>query len=229
MLKRFFPKSRERNTLIKGANGKLFGNAYWTDIYRRGDDVDGSFNAREHARYLYSLFTLLKIRVRSIIDFGFGKGILLREFSKAFVPTRIVGVDPSLPMLQNIKSSEWIRKYNVAIIQNSIQDLDSSKLKYAPFDLGICNSVLQYIPDPEFNLVAEKISHLSKYVYFTIPTDEDYKRMKREIKFQDPYAFARSKNFYLKKLKPFFTFVSFNVLESRIVKEQKFEDEIFRF
>ncbi|MCE9500202.1 MAG: class I SAM-dependent methyltransferase [Leptospira sp.] len=229
MLKKLFPEISGQKKIIQGANGKLFEQAYWSDIYGRGDDVDGTFNAKEHARYLHSLFSLLKIRIRSIFDFGFGKGVLLREFSKLFEPLKIVAVDPSVQMVEAIRTCDWIRKYNAAIIHNSIQDLEPAKFKYAPFDLGICNSVLQYIPDSELQTAVEKISLLAKYVYFTVPTDQDYDRMKKEIKFQDPYAYHRSKNFYLKKLKPFFTFVSFNVLESRIVKECQFEDEIFRF
>ena len=47
-----------------------------------GSIIDGVHNAKEHARYIKSILNLADVEVTSIADFGFGKGILLREFVK---------------------------------------------------------------------------------------------------------------------------------------------------
>lgn len=192
-----------------------------------GSIIDGIHNAKDHAAYIYHTLKLADFAVKTLADFGFGKGILLKEFASKFKPSKILALDPSREMVEELKKSSWIRKYNSKIIHATLQDYDHKKGK--PFDLVICNSILQYIPDKEVSEVFKKLSLLAKYVYFAVPTERDYEYMKREMDFVDPYAFNRPKEFYVKAISPYFTGVSLNLLESRaLIKESGFVYEFFR-
>ena len=69
--------------------------------------IDGVDNAKEHAKYLKSALTLGEIQVVSIGDFGFGKGILLKEMAKEFKPKRIIAIDPSKEANDKLKKQKW--------------------------------------------------------------------------------------------------------------------------
>jgi hypothetical protein len=191
--------------------------------------IDGIDNAKEHARYLKSILDLGEISVESIGDFGFGKGILLREIVKEFKPKQIIAIDPSKEANDKLKRQPWIQKYSYKIENTTLENFKESKIK-KPLDLGICNSILQYVPSQEITTVFDKLSRLCRYVYFSVPTKVDYDYMKKELDFIDPYAYSREKKFYLKKLAPHFTIVSLNLLESKIhTRESGFLYEFFRF
>lgn len=220
-------KKAESDYLAYGANGQPFETSYWKEIYGTGVDVDASFNAREHAKYIKSLMDLMQIPVHSLADFGFGKAILLKETVKALDPGRIFAIDPSEEMIDSIAGQKWIRGYNLSFLHSTIQDLDPKYFVGAPFDLGICNSVVQYIDKSELKGIFRKLHSIVRYLYFTVPTKNDYERMKKEIYFTDPYAHARSKSTYEKLVRPYFRRVAFNLLESRIVENSQFSDEFF--
>jgi len=205
----------------RGANNLPFDSTYWNEIYGDGYDVDGTFNAKEHAKYLKAIFDLMNIEVRSLLDVGFGKGILLKEFAAAFRPARIVAIDPSEERIQEILRKKWIQKYNIAI---KCGDISSSKI-HGQYTLAIFNSVAQYIPG-DLEIIFKKLSRVARYVYFSAPTDKDYVRMKKEVRFTDPYAHHRSRKEYLAAISPWYNIVSYNLLE-RKSKSTKFNDEIF--
>ncbi|EQA46599.1 methyltransferase domain protein [Leptospira broomii serovar Hurstbridge str. 5399] len=218
---------KDSDYIAYGANGLPFERSYWKEIYGTGVDVDASFNAREHAKYIKSLMELMQIPVYSLADFGFGKALLLKEMVKAFQPGRIFGIDPSEEMIDAIGSQKWIRGYNLSFLHSTIQEMDPKYFVGAPFDLGICNSVVQYIEKDELKGVFGKLHSIVRYLYFTVPTKKDYTRMKKEIYFSDPFAHERSKDFYEKLIRPYFRRVAFNLLESRIVENSQFSDEFF--
>lgn len=220
-------KQELSDDLTLGANGLPFEMAYWRDIYGSGADVDATFNAKEHARYARSILSLMEINVNSIADFGFGKAILLKEMVKIFKPGRIMAIDPSEQMLDELLAQKWIRAWNISILNTTVQELDLSYFVYLPVDLGICNSVVQYIQG-DLRPVFEKLHKIVKYLYFSVPTKNDYIRMKKDIYFEDPYAYVRTKKQYLKMLKPYFRRVSFNLLESRLISDFRFTDELFK-
>ena len=69
----------------------------------------------------------------------------------------------------------------------------------------------------------------ARFSYFSVPTKNDYLRMENELNFKDKYASSRTKTFYLEILNKYFTRVSFNVLESKIVREHSyFTAELYR-
>jgi 2-polyprenyl-3-methyl-5-hydroxy-6-metoxy-1,4-benzoquinol methylase len=191
--------------------------------------IDGVDNAKEHAKYLKSALTLGEIQVVSIGDFGFGKGILLKEMAKEFKPKRIIAIDPSKEANDKLKKQKWIKQFSLSVQRTTLEELNESKIK-KPLDLGICNSIFQYIPTNKVSFAFAKLSRLCKYVYFSVPTKVDYEYMKKELDFIDPYAHVRDKKFYLKSISPHFTIVSLNLLESKVYnRESGFLYEFFRF
>ncbi len=194
-----------------------------------GSIIDGIHNAKEHALYTKSILDLGEMDVNSIADFGFGKGILLREFVKVFKPKQILAIDPSKEAFDNLSKQKWLKKVKHKILQTTIENFPQSR-NSKPFDLGICNSIFQYISDKDVSSSFVKLSKLCKYIYFSVPTKVDYDYMKKELNFIDPYANSRTKEFYLKTLKPYFTLVSYNLLESKVhMKDSGFTYEFFRF
>ncbi|MCZ8343760.1 MAG: class I SAM-dependent methyltransferase [Leptospira sp.] len=212
-----------------GKNGKGFNEEYWVEIYGTGLDVDGSYNAKEHASYLHSLFKLMEIPVYRIADFGFGKGILLREFVRAFSPVKVYAVDASKDAFEELKKKDWVRKSDKYHIYNqNLETFELAKLEKTPVELGICNSVLQYLPDSKIPDVLERLAKYCNYLYFTVPTNIDYADMKSEMKFVDPYAFSRPKKKYKKWISRDFEIVGYNLLQSKWLGDKGFKEDFFR-
>jgi len=212
-----------------GKNGKKFETEYWKEIYGSGLDVDGSYNAKQHAAYLHSLFQLMEISVYKIADFGFGKGILLREFVKTFAPVKVYAVDASEEAYLDLQKKDWVKKSEkYEVYHSSLEEFTLKKLEKEPVDLAICNSVLQYLPEQVLPDVVEKIAKYSNYLYFTVPTKVDYDEMRKEMKFTDPYAFERSQKYYRKLLTRDFEVVGYNLLQSKWLGEKGFKEEFFR-
>lgn len=194
-----------------------------------GSIIDGVDNAKQHAFYIKSILDLAEVEVLSLCDFGFGNGILLKEFVMKLKPKLIIAIDPSKEAIDQLKKQSWITKLNHKIYQTTIEKLDQSKIN-KPFDLGICNSIVQYIPNKDITFVFQKMATLCKYLYFSVPTIADYNYMLNELEFTDPYANKRTKKFYLNRLSPYFTIVSYNLLESKSIPSGSgFVYEFFRF
>ncbi|TGL61869.1 class I SAM-dependent methyltransferase [Leptospira ognonensis] len=223
-------KSLLKKTIIgTGKNGKKFDSEYWKEIYGSGLDVDGSYNAKQHAAYLHALFQLMEIPVYKIADFGFGKGILLREFTKAFAPVKVYAVDASEDAFFELQKKDWVKKSDkYHVFHSSLEDFKLAKLEKEPVELGICNSVIQYLPDSVLPEVMEKLAKYCNYLYFTVPTKSDYDEMRKEMQFVDPYAFERSQKYYRKLVSRDFEVVGYNLLQSKWLGEKGFKEEFFR-
>ncbi|BDA80705.1 methyltransferase [Leptospira kobayashii] len=212
-----------------GKNGKEFDETYWSEIYGNGLDVDGSYNAKQHAQYLHTLFQLMEIPVYKIADFGFGKAILLREFVRSFAPVKVFAVDASKDAYEDLLKKDWVKKSDKFHIYHSpLESFHLAKLEREPVELGICNSVIQYLPDSVLDQLLEKLAKYCNYLYFTVPTKEDYAVMKKEMNFVDPYAYQRSAKQYRKLLSRDFEIVSYNLLQSKWLGEKGFKEEVFR-
>ncbi|MCB1191415.1 MAG: class I SAM-dependent methyltransferase [Leptospiraceae bacterium] len=218
----------KHSVLTSAANGLAFDKKYWKTVYRDEIDIDGTYNSKDHARYIASLFTLCEIEVYSMADFGFGKANLLEDFVKLLKPDKVYAIEPSWEMVDKLSKSRWISGLDISIIHSSIQDFTILNIEQNPLDFTICNSVFQYIGRDIENMF-QKLSRITKYLYFSVPTDKDYDRMKKELGFNDPYAYQRPLHFYMEALKPHFTVVSFNLLESKCFDSTGFPDELYRF
>lgn len=200
---------------------------YFKLIYPKGETIDGDFNAKDHAKYLKSLFILMGYHPSSIFDFGFGKGNLLKEVSKALECTRVGGCDVSSFAHQRLKNKPWSKDWT--LVQSKLSQL---KVPKKPYHLGLCNSVLQYLDDNEMKDATRIIAQSCKYVYLHVPSDEDYRLLKRDLKFEDPFANKRKNKIYLNQLSKHFTFVSWGLLESKKFTNHKnsiFMDSLYRF
>ncbi len=199
---------------------------YWSEIYANRL-IDGTFNATKHADYIKSIFSLSEFPIRKIADIGFGKGKLLEAVSKKLHLEQILALDVSALMVDALKKKNWIGKYNIAILHSRFEEFNVDYLLKFPIDLVIANSVFQYIEDVEPNV--KKLASIARFCYFSVPTKNDYLRMENEMGFIDKYAFSRTKEFYTKILSKYFTRVSFNVLESKLVREHSyFPAELYR-
>lgn len=207
---------------------------YWNENYSEPQSMDCIGNAKEHTQYLKSFFELELVDVSSIIDLGFGYGYLFQKMMKTFIPYRARGIEPSKlayskatarklkPVestkltLDNISITEWIQEENS---------------KNNTFDLGICTSVFQYIPDKDLKKIIPVMAQRIKYLYLTVPTDIELDRQIDELNFKDKYALRRTRAHYRKLLSSHFTNISSKVWESKVFFEEKtshFTDLLYR-
>jgi hypothetical protein len=182
---------------------KSFEKEYWDHNYSDPSTMDGIGNAKDHVNYLKAFLELEMVDVSSIIDLGFGYGYLFQKMLKAFIPYRARKLKP-------------VESTKLELLNESIQQwcnrTDSKKLS---FDLGLCNSVFQYIPDKELKEIIPVLSKRIKYLYLTVPTDMELDRQIEELEFNDTYAIRRSREFYRKILSKHFTNISSKLWESK--------------
>ena len=207
--------SKEGTREGKKASGEGgFPKDYWTSNYSDPDSMDCIGNVKEHFAYLDSLFNLEMIEIRSMVDLGFGLGAMIKEGRKKFSLKKVCGVEPSPYAFETMDA--WKKRYGIKNLtlknMGMAQWLDKTKGCY---DLGLCNSVLQYLTTKDLEAAIPLLSRRVKYLYLTVPTDLELDFQIRDHKFKDYYARRRSQSFYQKLLKKNFTFISSRLLESR--------------
>jgi hypothetical protein len=210
-----------------------FDKTYWDKNYSDPMSMDGIGNAKEHAKYLKAFFAVEGVNVESMIDFGFGYGHLFRAMMRTFVPERAVGIEPSPYIFKKARIDKWrpVESTRLHLLEEDLKTW-AKKNRREKFDLGICTSVFQYLTNDELNEILPVIAAKVKYLYLTVPTDEELKRQVSEMEFKDEYALHRGREEYLKLLRPHFTFISARVLESkRAFTEEStaFTDLLFRY
>lgn len=206
---------------------KPFDQSYWDQNYTDLKSIDGIGNVKDHSRYLSAYFNLEGFEVESLVDLGFGYGHLLKEMVRTFKPHRVEGIEPSPPAFKRVKLS-GAKLYQEDLL-TWCQHPSRPKTK---FDLGVSNSVFQYIPDRELKLILPLLAQRVRYLYLTVPTDIEYQRQHAELEFQDPWAIVRTRAQYHKLLRPHFTFISSRMLESKHFYDDQttpFQDLLFRF
>lgn len=212
-----------------------FDKTYWDKNYSDPMSMDGIGNAKDHVQYLKSFFKVEHVDISTVIDLGFGYGHLFREMLKAFIPNRAVGIEPSdyafkkakLDKLRPVASTD-LKLYHEDLLTWCRTD----RKKQNQFDLGICTSVFQYLSDKELKEALPILSQRIKYLYLTVPTDEEFKRQVSELDFKDEYATHRSRDKYQRMIRPYFTFVSARVLESKHYFNEEsthFTDLLYRY
>ncbi len=205
---------------------KGFDQRYWREQYAEPATIDGIGNVRDHSRYVSAFFNLEGVEVRSLIDLGFGLGHLLREMRRTFKPRLVHGIEPSEYAFKKL------RLPGARLWQQDLLDWARDEKKERIYDLALCNSVLQYLSEKELKEVLPVLARRSRFLYLTVPTDVEYQRQKCELDFVDPWAKVRTREQYLKLLRPHFSFLSTRILESKVhFNEQTtpFQDLLFRF
>ena len=212
-----------------------FDKTYWDKNYSQPMTMDGIGNAKEHVRYLKSFLAVEHVEITSVIDLGFGYAHLFREMLKAFIPYRAVGIEPSPYAFKKAKPDK-LRPVESTDLKLFEEDLltwcRTDRKKNNNFDLGICTSVLQYLTDKEIKEVMPILSKRIKYLYLTVPTNLELGRQISELEFKDEYAIHRTREQYQKLIRPYFTFVSSRVLESKHFFDEEstlFTDLLYRY
>ncbi len=219
----------KENGGVSGENG--FSEDYWASNYSDPESMDCIGNVKEHFAYLSSLFNLEVIEINSMVDLGFGLGAMIKEGRKKFALKKICGVEPSFYAFETME--KWKSKYGIKNLtlknMGMAQWLEKTKGKY---DLGLCNSVLQYLTNKELEEAIPLLSRRVKFLYLTVPTDVELDFQIRDHKFKDYYARRRTRAFYQKLLKKHFTFISNRLLESRYFFDEEttlFTNLLYRF
>lgn len=216
-----------------------FSKEYWDVNYKDADEMDNIVNAREHADYLKAILSLEYVDVSSVIDLGFGLGVLFKEVLNRFQPYRAHGIEPSVhpfelmskKKLTSIESTKLTLE-NIDLVSWAKKAIKSESKKEKTFDLGLCTSVFQYLSDEEIEFILPIMAQRIRYLYFSVPTNLELKRQVTDLEFKDEYAIHRTREKYLKMLRPHFTFVSSRLLESRVHFNDdttNFTDLLFRF
>lgn len=196
--------------------------------------MDGIGNAKDHARYLKSYFAIEHVDISSVVDLGFGYGHLFREMLKTFIPHTALGLEPSPHAFKKAKPDKLrpVESTKLTLLQQDLLTWCRSDKKTKPFDLGICTSVFQYIPDKDLKEIIPILSKRVKYLYLTVPTNVELQRQVSELDFKDEYAIHRTRDQYQKLLRQNFTFISSRVLESKFFFDEEsspFTDLLFRY
>jgi hypothetical protein len=212
---------------------KGFDQRYWEKNYSDPMSMDGIGNAKEHAKYLKSYFGVEFVDISSMIDLGFGHGYLFKEMLKTFNPHKALGIEPSEYIFKKAKPHKW-----KPVDSTQLDILNTDLLSWCKkpstqiFDLGICTSVFQYIPTKELKIILPILSKRIKYLYLTVPTEVELNRQISELEFKDEYALRRSRSKYQALLRPYFTFISSRVLESKFHFNEEstlFTDLLYRY
>lgn len=219
---------------ILGAEG--FSKEYWDVNYSEPEEMDNIVNAKEHAAYMEALFKLEYVDISSVIDLGFGLGILFKEVLRTFKPYRAYGIEPSKHPFELVSKKKLTNIESIKLNIENIDLLTWAKKKQPKdekiFDLGLCTSVFQYLSDEEIEFILPIMAKRIRYLYFSVPTNLELKRQIEDLEFKDEYAIHRTREKYLKLLKPHFTFISSRLLESRVhftEESTHFTDLLFRF
>lgn len=212
-----------------------FEEEYWNRCYSDPDSMDGVGNACTHALYLKSALDLEFVEVKSIVDLGFGLGRLFDESLSIFRPRRAVGIEPSLFAYEEMMKRKSFDQtaINVVFHREDLLTWCINKRKgETSFDLGICNSVFQYIPEEDLRQIVPVLAKRIKHLYLAVPTDRELERIEKEHEFHDPWAIPRTKDFYRDILSPWFAFVSCRLLESKChysEEDTPFTNLLYRF
>ncbi len=220
---------------MKELGAKGFSKVYWEKNYADPEEMDNIGNANLHVRYIQSLFHLEYLEINSIIDLGFGLGFLFNEALKTFNPYRAYGIEPSehaylqaKKTIQKPEETTRLKLENIDLLTWAKKVKSSDKA----YDLGFCTSVFQYLTEEELKLIVPVMAKHIRYLYFSVPTNIEFQRQINEYGFFDEFAIHRKKSFYLKLLKPHFTFISSRLLESKHFYDEnntEFRELLFRF
>ena len=194
-----------------GATG--FGDDFWRANYGEPDQMDGVVNADAHAAYVKSAFDVALQPVRSIADLGFGLGHVFERVLRVLRPYKAYGLEPSTPAYEAVRF-RLVPPEGTKLVLEQV-DLrswcrrpDHPKLR---FDLGLCTSVLQYLPDREAARAITALAQLSRgLLYFSVLTAGDWKH-NADTSRTDRGVHLRTADWYRRRLRRHFRHLGFGV------------------
>lgn len=216
-------------------SSKAFDKNYWVENYADPEEMDGIINAPDHARYLKSFFDISFVKVSSVVDLGFGLGHLFSDILLEIKPYKSFGIEPSEHAYSEFKkkSSKLSKEFGLKLANLDLLAWCNLEEKSSlRFDLGICTSVFQYISDDDLKIIIPILAKRVKYLYFSAPTDVEYKRQKTDFDFEDRFAIVRTQQKYKKLFQGHFTVIGARIMESQHYFDESntpFTDLFFRF
>lgn len=219
---------------VAGPGAAGFSSDYWELNYAEPETMDGIYNARRRALALKALLDSEYVEVNSLIDIGFGLGVLFKELINLFVPENVVGLEPSAHVFNQVRRTQLtdVETIHIQLHRKDLLQWCQMESNPARFDLGVCTSVFQYLSDFEIRKALPILAQRVYFLYFSVPTDKELKFQSEELDFHDAYAIGRSKEEYRALFQPHFTFVSNRVLESKAFFDETtshFTDYLYRF
>jgi ubiquinone/menaquinone biosynthesis C-methylase UbiE len=123
---------------------------------------ENSFDNDDRER-VNSIARIIPKDVNSLVDIGCGSGLFVNAlFNERGDIGRICGFDRSLAALKKVNCEKVVG--------------DISRLPFCDeeFDMVVCNSVLEHIPEGKYlNAISEIVRVAKNYVYLSVPFEED--------------------------------------------------------
>ena len=147
--------------MSSGAIRRVFDEAYYERFYRSARTrADSPADSARRAAFISSYLAYIGLPVSRILDIGCGLGRTLEGVQAAFPEARCVGVEWSGYLCE---AHGWTR--------GSVVDYRASE----PFDLVICNDVLQYLQHADARAAIANLAVLCRgALYFGALTREDW-------------------------------------------------------
>jgi SAM-dependent methyltransferase len=162
---------------------QAFFQRFYGDIATR---VLSAEDVRWRARFVTSYLAHLQVSVRTVLDAGCGTGLWKKELRRIDRRIRYTGIDPS----------EYLcRRYGWTM--SSITDYQPRE----PFDLVVCQDVMQYLTASEVDRGLAVIAHACRgALYFDVPTRDDIDTGLLDMEKTDRDIHVRSAAWYRRRL-----------------------------
>ena len=105
-------------------------------------------------------------QIKSVLDFGFGKGYMLKEFYNKYSKVSLFGIDINRFNVSTLEKE--IGKSNIFLYENFDKNLIRENIKSANLsriDLVVFNRVLYIFSDDELNQLLQEITQLASYIF----------------------------------------------------------------
>jgi SAM-dependent methyltransferase len=164
-----------------------FDASYYRRHYESSDTrVADAASCAALARFVFAYLEYLRLPVARVLDVGCGLGLWRQEVLRHRPAARYVGIE---------KSAYACRKYGWD--RGSVVDYRPQE----PFDLAICQDVLQYLDDAEAEAALENLPRLTRSaLYLQILTREDWERA-CDQQVTDGAVYLRPAAWYRKRLR----------------------------
>lgn len=141
--------------------GERFDERYFNRFYySRRTRAVAPLEYLPRARLLAATAEVYHLKIRRILDLGAGAGYFLRALDAAFPGARATGVE-----ISDYACSRY------GWTQASITEYSATR----PYDLVVCNDVVQYLNRADATLAIERLAELcSGLLYFMVLTREDW-------------------------------------------------------
>ncbi len=190
-----------RRASSKRAAPKSSSSSFDAGYYRRfymnpSTRVTTPEESSRRAALIAAVVRQLELPVNRILDAGCGLGLMRAALLQAFPEAHYIGVEVSEHLCERLG---WV--------QASIARFKSR----VPFDLIICNDVLQYLGDREAASALANLGRLCRgALYFHALTTEDWQR-NADTRCSDGDVYFRSAQWHRQRLARSFRFVGFGI------------------